>query len=85
MPIYVDVQPFTWGACRAGSLEKGQFAPSSMRVSISHPRCSGGMVVFVQGPAESTLPTNFQMQDLLWLGDRFGQRASWSGLIQAPV
>jgi hypothetical protein len=26
-----------------------------------------------------------QVQDLSWVGDRFGQWAQWSGLIQGPV
>jgi hypothetical protein len=43
------------------------------------------MLVFVKGSAESILSMDLQAQDLPWLGDRFGQRAQRSGLIQGPV
>jgi hypothetical protein len=43
------------------------------------------MLVFVKGAAESILSMDVQVQDLPWLGDRFGQRAQRSGLIQGPV
>jgi hypothetical protein len=39
----------------------------------------------VKGAAESILSMGVQVQDLLWLGDWFGQRAQRSGLIQGPV
>jgi hypothetical protein len=43
------------------------------------------MLVFVKGAAESILSMDVQVQDLPWLGDRFGQWAQRSGLIQGPV
>jgi hypothetical protein len=39
----------------------------------------------VRGAAEWILSMDVQVQDLPWLGDRFGQRAQGSGLIQGPV
>jgi hypothetical protein len=39
----------------------------------------------VKGAAESISSMDVQVQDLPWLGDRFGQWAQGSGLIQGPV
>jgi magnesium-transporting ATPase (P-type) len=58
------------------------FRAATLQVPIIHPPCSSSMLVFVKGAAESILSMDVQVQDLPWLGDRFGQRAQRSGLIQ---
>jgi len=44
----------------------------TLRVPINHPACSGGMLVLVQGSAESVSSADFQVPDLRWPVDWFG-------------
>jgi hypothetical protein len=60
-------------------------AAATLWVPINHPPYSSGVLVFVKGAAESILSMDVQVQDLPWLGDRFGQRAQRSGVIQGLV
>jgi len=50
-----------------------------LRVPISRPGWSGGVVVFVEDAVESVSSVDVQVSDLGWLGDRFEQRRSGAG------
>ena len=52
---------------------------TALRVPNKHPPSSGGVLVFVEGSAESISSVDVQVSDLSWIGGRFGQRAERLG------
>jgi hypothetical protein len=59
--------------------------PATVRVTINHPPWSASALVLVKGSAKPVSSVDFQVSDLSWFADRFGQRAERSRLMQGPM
>lgn len=63
--------------------EEPRAGQPSMRVLMTHPACSGGLLVLVQGSSESVSSADLKVSDLP--GSLIGAGSGRSGLLQRSV